>query len=75
MSKNHNQTNDSPTYVTVEFICDDHGKFDVMKIKSTLVQLCSCGKQARPIRIMNVITKRDDKWFISHLENSQPEKQ
>jgi hypothetical protein len=57
--------------VTVEFLCDDCGEFEVIKSKSTLVQFCGCGKAARPIRIVNASIKQDGKWLIYSLPNSQ----
>jgi hypothetical protein len=57
--------------VTVEFLCDKCGKFEVIKSKSTLVQLCGCGKAARPMRIVNAAIKQDGKWIIHFLPNTK----
>ena len=60
--------------VTVEFLCDECGEFDVIKSKSTLVQFCGCGKEAKPIRIVSAAIKLDGKWFIHSLPHTAAQK-
>lgn len=61
---------DYTSCVTVEFLCEECGKYEVIKNKSTLTQYCIyCGKKSDPIRIVNVGVKKDGKWIIHSLHN------
>jgi len=58
--------------VTVEFVCDECGEYEVIKSKGTLIQYCSsCGRLSEPSRIVSVGIKIDGMWKIKFLPNSQ----
>jgi hypothetical protein len=61
-------------FVTVEFLCDECGEFEVIKSKSTLVQFCGCGKAARPVRIVNASIKQGGEWLVYSLPNTQADR-
>ena len=56
--------------VTVEYLCEDCGEFEVIKSCSTLTQFCGCGKEAKPTRIINAAIKQDKKWIMQSLPNA-----
>lgn len=60
----------SEAVVTVEFECDECGKYEVIKSKSNLMQYCSsCGRLSAPSRIMSVGIKIDGVWKVKSLPN------
>jgi hypothetical protein len=68
---NHPLILDQGACVTVEFLCDDCGKFEVIKTKSTLVQFCGCGKESKPIRIISAAINLDGKWVNRPMLNTK----
>ena len=58
--------------VTVEFVCDECGEYEVIKSKGTLIQYCSsCGRLSEPSRIVSVGIKIDGVWKIKFLPNEK----
>lgn len=57
--------------VTVEFKCDECGKYEVIKLKSTLTQYCSsCGRLSKPSLVVSVGIKINGVWKIKFLPKS-----
>ena len=56
--------------VTVEFVCDECGEYEVIKSKGTMIQYClSCGRVSKTSKIVSVGIKIDGVWKIKFLPN------